>query len=332
MWQRFIESVFLKRFGEINLTGLETVAVQNAVQHKYVPALREGVASTILMVPAAFLFDSQILATVLIPITMVAGTAWFAISLATVRMKFQKFGVELTAEVFKSFVGSLGVLGLLTIVSFSGGTAATFADWVQDLGGGGVVVKVIAGAAGLGVVFRILWNLFSGSLKYDLNDAMLIGQNEASERYFRRALLLLTQTSENLRAGKDLEVANYNLGWSFYDIFNFVKSVSSDSPSIEKALARAMELRNNPSIRQENADKISVELIRFFLELVGEAHSETAQQTLQNIKNEVEVIEKGGESQKLVDSRFAVIFSIIGDLLAAEGDQLFATKSGKAQK
>lgn len=137
MWQRFIESVFLKRFSEIDLTGLETVAVQNAVQNKYAPALREGIILTILMVPAAFLFDSQILATVLIPITMVSGTAWFAISLATVRMKFQKFGVELTAEVFKSFVDSLGVLGLLTIVSFSGGVATLFAGWVQDSGGGG---------------------------------------------------------------------------------------------------------------------------------------------------------------------------------------------------
>lgn len=181
-------------------------------------------------------------------------------------------------------------------------------------------------------MFRILWNLFSGSLKYDLNDAMLIGQNEASERYFRRALLLLTQTSDNLRAGKDLEVANYNLGWSFYDIFTFIKSVSPDNPNIEKALARAMELRNNPSIKQENADKISVELIHFFLGLVGEVRSETTQQTLQNVKNEAEIIEKGGESQKLVDSRFAVIFSIIGDLIAVEGDQLFAIKSGKAQK
>jgi hypothetical protein len=50
---------------------------------------------------------------------MVAGTAWFSISLANIKQKFEKFGLELTMNVFEAFSISLGLLFMLSIFSFS---------------------------------------------------------------------------------------------------------------------------------------------------------------------------------------------------------------------
>lgn len=74
--------------------------------------------SLISIMPILFL-DTSILISVLIPITMVAGTAWFSISLANMKQKFEAFGLELTVNLFEAFSISLGLLFMLSLFSLS---------------------------------------------------------------------------------------------------------------------------------------------------------------------------------------------------------------------
>ncbi len=107
----------LKNFFAINLSATERDIAIDSVRLKYTPAIVKSFLLSLLLLPGVFFLDSSILVSVLIPITMVSGTAWFAVSLANIRKKFEGFGNELTRDLFSSFVLSLFALFLITISS-----------------------------------------------------------------------------------------------------------------------------------------------------------------------------------------------------------------------
>ena len=313
----FIKKFILQNIIKLDLSIDEKRITESAIQSKYAPSLKEAILVSIIIIPAALFLDTNVLMTVLIPITMVTGTAWFAISLASMRKKFEAFGLELTASMFKSFVSSIGILGVLSVVSFTSGFYNEFIEFGKE----NVYIQIVSSVLGALVVIRILWNVFAGSMKYDMNDAMLTGQAEVAERFFRKSLSLLHQSAENLRKGKKLEVANYYIGTAFYEVFSFIKKSVGSNSKINNLLRKSEVIIGNPHIDQKEADNESIKLIEGFLDFCVEGQE--AEENIKSIKNELRIIKRSGENQEMVDIRFSVIFDAIAELIDIQGGGLF---------
>ncbi|MCK5476572.1 MAG: hypothetical protein KAI55_01490 [Candidatus Aenigmarchaeota archaeon] len=322
---KFIDSVikktFLKTFYSIELSNIEKEIAQDSIKFKYKPCIFNAIISGILIIPAILILDTNTLMSVLIPITMVVGSAWFAISLANMKKKFEDFGLELTTNMFEGFVTSLVMLGLLTLFSLM--PNSLFAP-ITVIAKQYFIVCLISGILGTIVIFKLLFLVFAGALKYDINDAMLTGQNEAAERYFKKSLSLLHTASENLRAGKGIEVANYYIGLSFYEIFAFIQSAGLMNGQLKGLMDGAHKLKRTPDMGQEEADKIALDLIRSFVSYCKNVEGVKAKKSFENIKEEFNCIENNeNEPQAIVDTRLSTIVEEIAELLELEGESLF---------
>lgn len=249
---------------------------------------------------------------------MVTGTAWFAISLANIRRKFEDFGVHLTMNMFQSFVGSLVILGLLTVYSF----LAPLLTEVAALGNNAFIfsLSVVFGILAVG---SILWKMLAGSLQYDINDAMLTGQSESAQKFYKRSLSLLYKAAKNLRTGKDLEVANYYLGVSFNDIFQFVRSKGVLNVQLEELIRDTKHLKSHPNLSQEAADRLSLKLIESFLHYCVNVQGQESKKCIMNIQEELQSLKAMKASQAIVDTRMSFIFEEIAELLELQGETLF---------
>lgn len=316
----YIKNTILRTFFNIDLSNIEKEIAEASIKSKYATAVFYATISGILIIPAILFLDTGVLISVLIPITMVAGTAWFAISLANLKKKFENFGLELTTNMFESFVTSLLMLGLLTFFSLF----SEFFLQITYLGDKYTSLKFAAAILGTYVVFRLLYNLFSGALKYDMNDAMLTGQNEVAERFFKKSLSLLHSSSENLRAGKGLETANYYIGLSFYEIFAFIRESGVLNGKLKDLMEQALNLKRNPGMSQKQADIIAINLIENFVRLSKYVQGKKAQKSLENIMDELQCLKiNKHESQIIIDTRLSTIFEEIAELLELQGESLF---------
>ena len=97
-----IRKTLLKNFLEIHLTSSERELAEEAIEQKYTVAIYSSVFYCILLIPCLLLLETSIVISVLIPTTMVAGTAWFSVSLASLKEKFANFGLELTVDLFNA--------------------------------------------------------------------------------------------------------------------------------------------------------------------------------------------------------------------------------------
>lgn len=316
--QYLIEKIILKPFFSIDLSGQERQTALDSIQVKYVPTIRYAAVIGLLVIPSILFLDTNILISVLIPITMVTGTAWYAISLATIKRKFEDFGLVLTASMFKGFVASLVILGLLTVFSF----LAPFLESVAALAEH-AWIYIIAVVTGTLAVGSILWNMLVGSLQYDINDSMLAGQSEAAEKFYKRSLSLLYAAAENLRSGKALAVANYYLGVSFYEVFQFLKSTGILNGKLAGLMENALKLKHDPDMPQDEADAISIGLIEQFVGYCVNVQGSQSEKCFANIKDELSSLKQKKESQAIVDTRLSVIFEEMAELLELQGESLF---------
>ncbi|HLD21793.1 MAG TPA: hypothetical protein VJB65_02740 [Patescibacteria group bacterium] len=323
MLSHFIKKYILKNFLAIDLSGVEKTITDDSIAVKYVPAIRGALFISALMIPAILFLPTGTLMNVLIPVTMVTGTAWFAVSLANIRKKFESFGIELTMQMFRSFTASLLILGLLTLFSLLTNIFAPLISWGQ----GKPLLQILATFLGIGGVFTILWDVFAGALKYDINDAMLTGQSEAAEKFFKKSLSLLYSSAENLRNGKGLEVANYYLGLSFFEIFSFIKATGVLNGHLQALMDKALHLKHHPAMPQAEADTISLHLIEKFIEYCVNAEGEKSEKSFNNIKDEYESLKNENEPQAIVDTRLSIIFEEIAELLELQGEGLFKKAS-----
>lgn len=310
----------LRSFFKIELTQKERETGNTAINKRYLPTLRYSLVCILLIIPATVLFETTVLLGVLIPVAMVTGTAWFAISLANVKEKFESLGVILTTSIFKSFISSLLILFLLILISFFPdlknqlSVYASSFPWFENT----------AALIGVLTVGSIIWNLIKGSIQYDINDSMLTGQHEIAELYFRKSLSYLHRAAENLQSGKDLSVANYYLGLSFFDVFRRISLAGVKAEEINDQMLKAEELKKNPNITQKDADLICKNFIAIFIKFCGKPENERADALLTEIKKEHEILlENTNEKQALVDTRFALIIDNIAELIALEGPALF---------
>jgi len=339
MLNQLIRTKILRCFYDIPLSNFEKEMADDAIKHKYVPSLLTAFCYSMLLVPSLLLLDTAIVVSVLIPTTMVAGTAWFSVSLASMKKKFENFGMELTTHLFTAFVLSLIMLFFATLTSL---TTVIWRPYIPESVESNSYILLGAAILAVCVVGKLLFSIFVGSLEYDINDAMLTGQNEAAERFFKQSLSLLFTTSQQLRQGMDLQVANYSLGLAFYEVFNNIKEIQvSTASKIDKLLKNANELIGTPAMEQKEADGIVLELISSFINVCVDDEDVRAHRSFEAIVFELDCLEKnhekdefdkngektkGYEIQEMVDTRMAIVFSEMSNLIEEFGPRLFNNK------
>nr|VFK40907.1 MAG: hypothetical protein BECKSD772F_GA0070984_107718 [Candidatus Kentron sp. SD]VFK47322.1 MAG: hypothetical protein BECKSD772E_GA0070983_10932 [Candidatus Kentron sp. SD] len=330
MLKRFVQNVILRRFYEIALSTDERKLADSAIHDKYVPAISRAFIFSVLLIPSLLLLDTEIVVSILIPTTMVAGTAWFAISLATMKQKFEDFGTELTTDLFVAFTLSLMMLFLAALASLTMEFWEPCIPDIVEIIGGETLAKAIAAGLAMVVIGKLVFSIFTGSLKYDINDAMLAGQNEAAQRFFENSLSLLHSTSELLKSGKALDVANYSIGLAFYEIFSVIRTKEMTTrEDMDDLFDKADDLIKNPGMGQKDADRIAMELIRSFLRSFNPDLPELhAHKSFIAIQVELECLKSNdGETQFMTDTRFSVIFEEMSNLLDEFGNTLFPQKA-----
>ena len=325
IWEKFINKFILRNFFKINLTSIESEIAVESVREKYAPCLKVAIINGLLVLPAILFLDSSTITSVLIPITLVAGTAWYSISLSSIKKKFENFGLDLTTNIFESFVTSLVVLILIATISLT----SNFLTPIMSLSKY-TFITLTSGILGSFIIFKTIYKVFIGSMKYDINDAMLTGQNEAAEKFFKKSLSFLNITAENLRSGKHIQVANYYIGLSFFEIFTYIKSLNIfNNDEISKYIDKANVLIDEPSMKQKEADKISVALIEEFLSLIKMKNNSDVNKSIQAIKDELRNLsdeDSVNEVQEMVDTRMSIIFQEIGNMIDNAGEGLFKDK------
>lgn len=304
-------------------TNEEAVALE-AIEKKYKPAVARGFGLAILIAPAAVMLDTQIMISVLIPITMVAGTAWFSVSLASMKKKFEEFGLELTLDLFTSFVMSLSMLLILTISSLTSFYWFPFLRDIQYLN----ELRALSSLMAIISVSTLIWYIFNGSLKYDINDSMLSGQNEAAERFYKRSLSILHKAAANLRENHSIQVANYSIGVSFYEVYGVIERNIGRSDSLDYARQRAETLILYPAMDLVEANNISLELIEEFTkDLVVKTDYLTSHKSYRAVIQELNCLKANhDEDQEMSDMRLSVVFEEIANLIEEFGDGLFLDK------
>ncbi len=319
--ERFIRKIILKKLFAIELTSLENEITEESIKKKYTPAFQKSIMYGIASVVPLLFLDTTIVVNILIPITMVVWWARFAISLSSIKKKFENFWLELTKNLFEAFTISLTLLLMLTVVSLSAFIRKPRIVEIKYL----QAWKYLGLVIGILIITNIIYKMFIWAMKYDINDAMLTGQNEAAEKFYKKSLSLLHSVSASLRDKKSLEVANYYIGVAFTEIFESINISYNDK--WKNDIEKSKELIKNPSISQKEADKKAIELIQQFLTYCINPIGNSSNKKIENIKEEVICIQNNTrEKQEMKDTRFAVIFEEIASLIEEQWETLFKQK------
>jgi hypothetical protein len=320
MFEKILNSLVLKNFFKVELTSGEREIAIASVKHKYAKAFRRAFFYCLAAIFPILFLETQVLISVLIPITMVAGTAWFSISLANMKQKFENFGLELTTNLFEAFTISLGLLLMLSVFSLWDIYTTDFISNIQNI----EQLQFIAFIAGIFIVWNIIYKIFIGSIQYDINDAMLSGQNEAAERFFRKSLSILHSLADWLRWKQSLQVSNYYIWVAFFEIFSHLETFLLTHLNTKKHIEAANILIQNPSMSQKDADEIAMNLIQDFLKLCINPQWHSTKKSIQAIYDEVHALEhNNNENQEMIDTRLWVVFTEIANLLESQGETLF---------
>lgn len=321
---KFIKNSILKSFFKIKLTWNEKGLAIDSIESKYTPSVKKGLFYWIISFPSILLLDINVIASVLIPITLVAWSAWFSISLASMKKKFERFWLELTKNIFEAFITSLILLILISWVSLYLPFLWDLIEYLQKNN----FIMFSSSTLWFYVIIQIVYNIFIWSLKYDVNDAMLSGQNESAEKFYKKSLSLLQITSKNLREWNNtewnsLDVSNYYIWVSFYEVFTYA-SLFIKSKNITSYIDKTNKLINNPSMEQKEADNLSKYLIKNFINLLDKKNNDilknmnAIEDELKNLINNVDI-----ESQKIIDIRISVILEEIWEMIDNHWENLF---------
>jgi len=170
----------------------------------------------------------------------------------------------------------------------------------------------------------MIYDVFAGATKYDMNDSMLTGQNESAERYFKRSLSLLNSCASNLRNGKqDIGVSAYYFSLAFYEVFSYIKSIHSYDDTLEMILNETQRLRLSPPNNIADLSEKTATFIGHFVSKISNTSELSIRKSIQSITNEIEAILSNKESLELLNTRISTILDEVEDLLISQGEALF---------
>ena len=320
MLERFFRNIVFKNFFKINLNAVEFSAAEESLASKYVRGLRESLMYGLLVIPTLLFVDTSILNSVLIPITMVSGTAWFAVSLVNIKKKFEPFGNELTIDLYRAFITSLIFLALMTLVSLNSRILFGITLWGNQY----PILSVTAGLLGAMLVLKMIYDVFLGATKYDMNDSMLTGQSEVAEKYFKKSLSLLNSCAAHLRTGISADTTGYYSGLAFYEVFNYVLVSKGDNEEVRKIITETELLKSQPPKTKKGIASKCISLIEQFLTHITNLADNRTRKSYKNIQLELASIrENQNESQAVFNLRLATILEEMEDMLAGQGEMLF---------
>lgn len=320
MLDNFFRKVVFRGFLKVDLNAIELATAEESLTTKYSRGVKESLCYGLLVIPTLLFVDTSVLSSVLIPITMVSGTAWFAVSLVNIKQKFGSFGNELTIDLYRSFTTSLIFLSLMTLVSLNPFLFSSISAWGKQYS----LIPLISGAIGTLLVFKMIYDVFSGATKYDMNDSMLTGQNEAAEKYFTKSLSLLNSCADHLKTGISADVSGYYAGLAFFEVFNYILISKGDYPEIQTLITEAGLLKSQPPNTKKEIASRCMEFIEHFLIQITNHSDSRTNKSYKNIQLELSSIrENSSESQEVFNLRLATILEEMEDMLAGQGEMLF---------
>lgn len=151
--------------------------------------------------------------------------------------------------------------------------------------------------------------------------------------FFRKSLSLLHSVANSLREGKSIQVANYYIGVAFFEVFTYMKGIGVMNGKLAGYMEESNKLVKNPSMKQEEADAISLKLIKTFVSYCKNPQSNDSEKSLEAINDELWCLDNNtGEEQEMVDTRLAIIFQEIASLLEGQGETLFVKEKRASKK
>ncbi len=320
MLDNFFRKIVFKNFLKIDLNAIELATAEVSLSTKYARGTKESLVYGLLIIPTLLFVDMTVLGSVLIPITIVSGTAWFAVSLVNIKQKFGPFGNELTVDLYRSFTTSLIFLSLMTLVSLNSLLFSPISIWGKQY----AILALISGVIGTILVFKMIYDVFSGATKYDMNDSMLTGQSEAAEKYFKKSLSLLNSCADHLKTGISTDMSGYYMGLAFFEVFNYILASKGDHPEIQTLITEASLLKSQPPKSKKEIVAKCVAFIQKCLTQVTNHSDSNTNKSYKNIQLELSSIRiNSSESQGVFNLRLATILEEMEDMLAGQGEMLF---------
>lgn len=321
MLESFFRKNIFSSFFKIDLNAVELATAEDSVKNKYIKGASMAIFYGVVSLPTLLFSDTTILTSVLIPITMVSGTAWFAVSLINIRKKFENFGNELTLDLYRSFVTSLIFLSLMSLIALNPVIFADIIAWGKAIPS----LVFVSGVIGTTIVIKMIYDVFLGATKYDMNDSMLTGQNEAAEKYFKKSLSLLNSCATHLKESNiSFAAVGYYIGLAFYEVFNYVIQTKGKSDQILFLIKDSTDFKNNPS---DNCKKVIDKCIYFVeqcLILITNVQDEKTKKSISSIKSELNSIQTNiKEPMDVTNIRLATILEELEDMLVGQGEALF---------
>ncbi len=322
-FENYFRNVVFKNFLKIELNAGEVAVAEDSLRNKYTKGAVESIIYGLICIPTLLFVDTSILTSVLIPITMVSGTAWFAVSLINIKKKFESFGNELTIDLYRSFMTSLVLLSLMTIVALNSSIFIPVTSWGDQY----QIVAILSGLIGTTVIIKMIYDIFSGATKYDMNDSMLTGQNEAAEKYFKKSLSLLNSCADQIKRCTSIDAIGYFVGLAFFEVFNYVLLVRGHNNRDVELVSLARELKSNPPATKKEIVNTCTLFVEGFLSLITNMQDAKTKKSFDNIQYElISLRQSSSGSQEVINLRIATILEEIEDMLAGQGEALFTRR------
>jgi len=324
--KHLITTVF-KDFYSADITPVEENIATNGIKEIFTPVILRALCWAALGLPATITLDTSNVSLFLTPIAFIAGTAWFIISLSTIKLKFKNFSVDITKNIFESFLTSLFLMLFIAVIALNSSIFAVkmiFPELIM------YYLKIASVLLASTVAIRIVYLIVIGSIQYATNDAMLTGQRELMQEYYRRSLSFLYLVADLIRKESDVKVTNYYISDAFSRIFNiaknYVKKQSKQNygkklEEIENLNNKALEVLSCPEKNQEKIQHIFYSLLTGFKDLLNPNNK--AAQKINYINIEYQCLEKGHDSPRATALRYGTVFALIYEILQDEGEDIF---------
>lgn len=325
--EKHLTKIVFRDFYSAEITPVEESIATSGITEIFTPAILKALFWASLGLPAVITLDTTKVSLFLTPIAFIAGTAWFIISLSTIKLKFKNFSADITKNIFESFLTSLFMMLFMALIALNSSVIVTNITLSNNVL---YYIKVISAVLASTVAIRIVYLIVIGSIQYATNDAMLTGQRELMQEYYRRSLSFLYLVADLIRKEQDVKVTNYYISDAFSRIFNiaknYVKKQSKQNyvkklENINKLNDKALEVLSNPEENQERIQKIFFGLLAGFKELLNPNNK--AAQKINYINIEYECLEKGHDSSRATALRYATVFALIYEILQDEGEDIF---------
>ena len=322
MIEKFFRKWVFDNFLKIDLNPVEISIANDSLTSKYAQGLKTSLISGLFIFPTLLFVDTSVLSSVLIPITMVSGTAWFAVSLVNIKKKFEPFGNELTIDLYKAFMTSLIFLSLMTLVSLNPLMFTGITTWGKMF----PWLSTVAGIVGTILVFKMIYDVFLGATKYDMNDSMLTGQSEAAQQFFTKSLDFSHQVTDLIRRDNNIQTTNYYISDGFSRILNTIAAIQDQrgksSSKARKLNDEVLNVLKNPALSQKEVDKIFLNSLFGFKELLNK--SSGSAKKIGYVDIEIDCLKNNfKENDRIKALRYATIFTLLYEIITDEGQDIF---------